>query len=379
MKPTSKRLLVADVVYTLLLIVSGTILALWPDTIRPSVPVDSQLLSLLPAVLWTVVVLTVVLFFWKEHWRDKHTQDLQQQAESARDEYEKELKKHLADLKTMPPKTFLLSAKEAFEASYISCREVLDHGDTEPDKLERLERGIRQVLRSILFLASEFEPDFGLYSHFATNVMLFHSVDDLSEAEQKLLEDRLVFCDESTTIARLGAVLDLRTQMSTTIKASVEGEPDETLVRGFALPIPRTGHSGTKTRIIPGAPAAAWYGNRQAMDDTRTMHEACRKHGDFTEPVLDEIKQYFDHGDGQDIRSFICIPLYGSCAVKASDGTIEDQDELVGVLNIHSDQTGLLSDENEPLDEYIFTIAPLAVLLVDLIRTWQQRVPNTVE
>lgn len=378
MKPTSKWLLAADLVYTFLLVVSGTILALWPGTIKPSIPLEGEWLAWLPRVFWAIIALTILLFLAKEHWRNRHTEKLQEAAAAVRDAYEKELKKLLADLKTMPSKDFLDIAKENFQATYASFRETLEHDDSAPDKQGKLEQGIRRILRSIVILASEFEPGFGLYNRYAVNVMLFHSIDDtLSAANRELLGDRLVFCDESTKIGGLGAVLDLKTQMSTTLEGS--GEPDDSLVHGFTLPIPLTGHSGAKTRIIPGAPTAAWFGAEQAMNDTRTMHEFCRVHGDFTEQVLNEIKDYFDQGHGKDIRSFICMPLYGSCPIEDSAGVLVDKRLLVGVLNIHSDQTGLLSDENEPFAEYILTLAPFNVLLVELILSWQKVVQNTVE
>lgn len=98
-----------------------------------------------------------------------------------------------------------------------------------------------------------------------------------------------------------------------------------------------------------------------------------------TEQVLNEIKDYFDQGHGKHIRSFICMPLYGSCPIEDSAGVLVDKRLLVGVLNIHSDQTGLLSDENEPFAEYILTLAPFNVLLVELILSWQKVVQNTVE
>ena len=105
----------------------------------------------------------------------------------------------------------------------------------------------------------------------------------------------------------------------------------------------------------------------------------CQSEGDFTQPVINKIRDYFDGGAGKDIHSFISVPLF-DC--RDDDGTLGrvgakgrsdvDDQHLIGVLNIHSNKVGLLSDAFEPFAEYYLTISPLCVLLTELVQAWKK-------
>ena len=105
-------LFVADILYTLLLIVSGAILSLYPEKITDSFPLTPNKFDMVSIAFWIIAILAIVVYFAKEAYSNWQTDRLQTAAEFQRQKYEDQLKEYVKELKSMPPRDFLALSAE---------------------------------------------------------------------------------------------------------------------------------------------------------------------------------------------------------------------------------------------------------------------------
>jgi|SRR5579864_2257234 len=132
----------------------------------------------------------------------------------------------------------------------------------------------------------------------------------------------------------------------------------------MALPIPEqeTAHDNDKSRkkwrVLPGAPLAFCLNRPELYQDTATLAKWCEEQGAFDGLVVDQIREYFEHRMTT-VRSLAALPL------TRMDGT----GEKIGVLNIHSELSGLLNAERVG-KLFIPIIVPFRAMLIDLLDAW---------
>src|SRR5688572_13167508 len=92
-------------------------------------------------------------------------------------------------------------------------------------------------------------------------------------------------------------------------------------------------------------------GSKKSADgyaDTSTLGRWCRERADFTPSVIGELEDYFSqNGAGKAVRSFVSFSLFRG-------------GEPFGVLNVHSDATGILGiDRQEKFTIFESMVTPL--------------------
>ena len=192
--------------------------------------------------------------------------------------------------------------------------------------------------------------------------MEFKATKNLTTTAAKDISKRLKFCEPELAIHKLLGVLDLQCDLSATIDS--ESEADSSLT-AFALPIPKehkVDGSGGKPlfRILPGGPFAFVSREPDIYADTSELLDWCREYGDFTANVTEQIKSYFSSSEAENVKSFISLPLIS-----------EEGQDPVGVLNIHRDKPGLLTDEARGT-HFALVIRPLQNMLIMLLEKIQE-------
>lgn len=255
-------------------------------------------------------------------------------------------------IRTMPPEGFLAKFDKLYKHSFATALLAFSDGAARED----VEEAIRIVLDCIVSLAHYFDgsPPNVRYS---ANIMLFRSCVNLEPEEREALRNRLQFASEDTDLLALKGVLDLQLALSTTT-ATPEPLPDDQLAP-FALPVPKTPEKVVKGnnrfQVLPGAPEAFQFKKLTGFHDLSMLERWCHEKGDFRPGTIEDILAYFRTGTGQSIKSFCSVPLAHS-----------DEEEPIGVLNIHRDAEDMLKQKGAVL--FIPLTTPFRLLLVDLIR-----------
>jgi len=260
----------------------------------------------------------------------------------------------VADLKTLPPEGFL----QSFQESFLSVGELmlftrpLDTGRVDHDDM------IRSVLLSIATLARHYDrqPEGVLYS---ANVMVYWSNESLrgisGTGRANELLDVLRFSDGRDEHFSSGNGL---LELIPSLAAGADGEVHAALLP-LALPV---SHSptvrlmvGDKFNVLPGAPFAIALGRYAHYDSIDTMLKWCRDEADISQSVQEQLRMHFHNGQGQDIRSFLSIPL-------AAGGT------PIGVLNVQASASRMLYHGGTL--RFVPVVTPLVSLLTYLVGNW---------
>jgi hypothetical protein len=259
-------------------------------------------------------------------------------------------------IRTLPPAEFL----SLFHSVYSECDRLLTRVLENPEEqtLDNVKAIIRAVLYGVATLAKKFDGS-PSGAEYGVNIMLFTPSDSLArlnEGDRDSLQQRLRFCESETDMTALAGVLDLRLDLSTSTQTGADS-PDTVLVP-LALPVPREiyGKDKKRRRVVPGAPLAFCEGTLSGFDDLRSLAQWCRDEGDFSQSVILEMEQYFNETARPWIRSFISIPL----------SSPSDDRPKRGVLNIHSNKTGLLQ-EKEPSAHFVPLLRPFQSILLRLL------------
>jgi hypothetical protein len=216
------------------------------------------------------------------------------------------------------------------------------------ERKEATARMIRDALAIIIAMTQQFAR--GEDARYGANVMLAIARDD-SEPEPfpKKFVENLRFHSHGA-LNDLAGLLYLPDEL---VVANLPGKEDRTIAR-IVLPIPYEEKDSRGRRlVIPGAPAAVLRGGGPSVhEDTRMIATEC---ADFAAPIRDEIAEYFsENGEGRHVLSFASLRLGNDL-------------EPIGVLNIDSDRTHVLGQEDEFYVSFYALIRPMIDHLADAV------------
>ena len=343
---------------TLLLIVTGGVGSIYSRNIRGAFPFywnffdswESWLGSWTSwsgaaTVFWALAVISSLLFYFRnrtvEYTRIQDQNALQDSVRHA------------------PKKEFL--ARFTIENRHASglAEEVLGDPAKADDPTE-MDSTIREIVRAIVNFARDLDGD---YSHgrYAANVMSYLPASHYSDKEEykQSIRDRLDFCYQQLDPDQLHGVLEIHPGMSA-IAGAPAGEHDAEL-ENFVLPILAKRLTEEQMfRVGPGAPEAFVMRETAVYPNIASVLEWTRTRYDVGEEVR---KRFSDYFNGQPlIQSFVSLPIRSF--------SFPDR-ELLGILNIHSDREGLLTDSSGAKIDYCQPL--LESLMLPLAKVLEKR------
>jgi hypothetical protein len=331
---------------------AGLMGALYTDDIRNAFPFQYQNLGDLSphAVAFWFSFLIFAFTFLSREWS----------VDRQRVESEKRLEE---TIRTMPPRGYVLEFARYFELCHKAVRAL--EGEANPTR-DQIRPVVRVVLSSIAHLARRFDGAEG--SMYAANIMLYFENSSAWKANSGIASDLSIKFVERDTAADRVPVLVMDKTLSASTKSGPAGtnqpDPDMNDIVDVALPVPKQEQGGRtddgkRWRVLPGAPLTFFTLEPTSYQDTDGLGKWCRDHGDFSESVCLEVDRYF----GQElakagIRSFASIPL----------ASIDDKFPI-GVLNLHANRVGILTDPGAP-SQFFPLVRPFTALLADSLRKY---------
>ena len=206
---------------------------------------------------------------------------------------------------------------------------------------------IRAVLHSLVSLALQYDDQplvDGRRAVYSANVMLF------VPNGASTVNTHISFFPPTYDRARLRGLLAVRAELSATTDSGDEHRADDA-VPLINLPVPLTAEVNGRAAALPGAPYAFLSRQSAGYRDSLTLPEWCRAQGDFPPSVQDELTEYFAHGPGKAVRSFVSTPLRGE----------------LGVLNLHANRPDLLGPQLEKRETFQALVTPLLQDLEDAL------------
>jgi len=299
--------------------------------------------------------------------REWAVQELQQESEKRLSQSYQTLTETMA---TMPPRGFVLELGEYYTQCYRVVRALQR---TTPNGAQ-IEQVIQLILRSIASLARKFDAEHG--ACYGANVMLHFASPAAWSAfsGEEVGALHVAFIEPDTDIRnlpvlvlqpRLSAQTEVQAQADAQVQTDVHGGqlgPDPALngLRHFALPVLEHNHGrsadGKRYRVLPGAPLTFVVQEPNAYADSSQLGAWCRKNGDFSDSICQEVEAYFrQEPAATHFRSFASIPI-----TSPLDG------QRLGVLNMHSNRVRLLWKSETP-SQFYPAILPLQSLLAELL------------
>lgn len=272
----------------------------------------------------------------------------------------KRLESMVTKLETLPTGDFLPEWKETCRiALQDCCMSLLMNQGT----IAVLEQRIRNVLGSIAIIAQQYDKAGD--TEYAASVMLWRECD---QAFHVKLE-----CSKPVIVApwfqgdqRAQGVLELIPNLSTSYTSSSTGSfSNDPRAVPLVLPVPSDTSSvydqmnKQRTPILPGA---TWAFVRKEFAQFPDVSEFARwidVETSIDAHAAKKMKDYFRESEGKHIQSFGSVPIL----VKSFSG--KPQIQHVGVLNLHSVETGLLADNGQTL--FVPLLEPFLVVLSVLL------------
>lgn len=291
-------------------------------------------------VFWGMFVITVFLFFFKQRASEK-------------EKYESIDKLHEA-IRTIPPTDFLSVFRSLYEeVSYLTATIIKNHNSKEDD----IVYVIKHNLMSLITLLEKFDNKEDKLTKYGANVMIFRPTRGISHEEFDEIPKNLLFCEPELDIGALDGVLEIFQEISTS-STSKDLEEDSQIEK-IALPIPKVKQSTldndkTPWRILPGAPYSFVTNAPNAYSDVSEIKAWCDNNGDFTENVKKQITDYFLGKNFKYMKSFVSLPFP------------RRNDAILGVINIHCDQKGML-ESNEQLKQFSDIVKPIICNTFELV------------
>ena len=256
-------------------------------------------------------------------------------------------------IESLPPEGFLAEYQEML---ITATRTTVAITTSRLATTEKYEQAIRNVLGAVLGLAKSYDKTRNAKAVYHANIMLYFPDGDAGE------NPVFSFGGGGITHPDHSGYLQLIPALSTTTN-SVEFSED-TSVKAIGIHIPKRVEAlavdggKMKYQFLPGA---TWAFVRQefagfpAIQDLENwLNERCA----VDEYVKESVRSYFRHGDGKEIKSFVSIPLFKILA------TGQEQPEIYGVLNLHSEHEGILKEKGgerftplmEPFRQLLFIL-----------------------
>jgi hypothetical protein len=343
---------------------AGFMAAIYADEIRRAFPFPIPWHSLRmwagpvvwPALITWVALAGFGLMFGLNSWALTKRTDLQLgelRANTSR----------LQDLiQTLPPESFLSGYPRSLSAFY----EVAFKGATAGAAPNDVRDGILGVLSSLTFMVQFFEGS-NEEREYCANIMLYRSFEGLPATNIAEYERLAKFTEqEGTGASAWSGVLELIPSLAVFLKDG-KASADRTRLPRFVLEVPKVRYrrDGGKLAVLPGAPEAFCQGVYTVVENTVEMGAECRTRRALRHSVADALDRYFQYGDGQEIRSFISIPIFPA---KASDI------EPVGVVNIHKASEAILN--RAAFELFVPLTAPHTLVLSGLLENYLKIPPG---
>lgn len=260
-------------------------------------------------------------------------------------------------------------------AQYITITTLSDANKIKGEKNENetkelidlYESRIRQVLNQIVTFAEMFdENDADNKVFYHINIMTKIDISDICGDETALLEQYCKFQDVGFSLRNNKSVLMLIPNLSTNTRCS-KPEADEQDVICFDIPDMNFDDEGNIEHLLPGAPRAL-FTDYEEYSSTKLLVENClKKNGvDITDYKAKQLESYFSEV-GEDIQSFISIPIKTILAEKHEFAT--------GVINIHRNKTHP-THEKYPAKSFVILSKPLILCVFYLLLSYEAEVPK---
>ena len=318
---------------------AGFLGSVYSHDIRTSVPFGWGTGPIVwPAVLfWTALIAFAVLYGVSMATRNRETSSALGQLKERSEELQ-------TLIRTLPPKSFLVTFEDLFKVSFdVDSRA----GDSE----EGLKASIVVALGGIASLVRTFEnrDDSPQYS---IGLMIFRPTGQIRPED---LAKHVIFAEPGYNPRTWDGVLQLRQEFAyrfdhDTMQLDTDSEP-------LMLPIPEQSYrmDNGKPAILPGAPSVFCDPSRSTgFENTLELASWCREHLALRSSVADEIERYYATGAGKAIRSFICMPV----AVTPSGGGAPI---TIGVMTIQSSRPGLLPGDKA--GQFVPLATPFVMLI----------------
>lgn len=264
---------------------------------------------------------------------------------------------------TMPANGFMNLYRKEFKDSHS----LLLRSELEAKKLKldsnNLHQNIRAVFDSILNIVRFFEnrhqePIYGinimLYAKFSTIEKNFGHKDNkqtVSEYLQSKGFTPLFF--GATGIENLEGMLILDNALST--RSDIGNIPDDSLLDLMSFPLFKPLNINGKINTLPGAPYAFKDDFYYLCSDVDLLEQWIKEHCHYETQVLEELTNYFQSDEGQNIKSFLSF-------------RIELDGQKYGVVNIHSNEKHLISSGTLDSEIFIPCLEPFVAMLGRLIK-----------
>lgn len=269
-------------------------------------------------------------------------------------------------IRTLPPDDFL----RKYESFVVTAgAEVVRAGDPAV-KHDGVNEAIQVTLLALLSLAKLFDgnPKSGRY---AINIMTFKESPTVEE-ELKSWGARISFL-EGSSLTDIRGALELNPEFALVLPEGDSEKPEiDSEVGEFALPIPTADSycdSHGRNNILPGAPHAFCFPNEPAAcRDTATLIADWSQTSGLRPEVADRLKEYFESDQGSNVRSFVSLPIF-----EPPEKTKKNP-HVIGVVNIHSDQPGILADGGKDM---FFPLATTFTLMLGALLRKLSRLGST--
>jgi hypothetical protein len=235
-------------------------------------------------------------------------------------------------IRTLPPRDFLEVFETLFSQSFrVDWKAQEDKQDAEGHK-----GSIVAATSGLVWLVARFDAR-GDRARYSANIMVFRPIDTIPSQE---LKDNMIFAEPVQDASRLDGVLQLQTEFAFTMnKGTLEKDADAAPIM-LPIPKPEFRIDEGKPTVLPGAPAVFCDPTTHVgFDDTLKLSDWCVKFSGLRPSIATQIQTYFRTGKGKEIRSFISIPI----------GSPGQNDQVLGVLNIHCNREGMLPGDKAGL------------------------------
>ena len=293
---------------------------------------------------WALVIGAIVLFSWSRYADGA-------MAKNSHDD----LAALLDELRTLPSTRFMQTFKRTVHKSHKIALLAMAFADaprfSAAERRREIDRAIRTILGNIVGLAKDFQPTKAV---FGANVMLF------SKNWDKVKLGRVLDVGHLSESSHIGT-LEIFQSLSTT---SLNPRSPDQKVPEIALPVHKSEpvHQGY-TNILPGAPETFLTGRfYRCVSHENLFEHLSARYADKNQ--ADALRRYFSTGEGQAIKSFVCIPIVKPQGNENASGQ-ESESNFLGVLNIHSSESGLLPKGEELFWPVVSALVSLVAVLIE--------------
>lgn len=359
-------------VTTLVIVLTGAAASLFTEGIRKTSSVvpaaDSSSGSV---IFWLLLVVAVLLLYANQKGLFRKSDGAHHELATALARLDSAVKR----LNTLPSENFLPSYKDQYAEALAATALVL----LEPQvTVDNVESAIRAVLAALVDTAKDYDnAESG--TAYAANVMLFRRKEHATSVNG--IVDLVPIVHDSPDYI---GVLELIPELSVSSASSGARDPH---TGPISVPIPADpsdyfDHTTKVNRsaVMPGAPTSYVTGSFDAFASIATFLSRLEDTS-IDRKQVEVIRKYFLEGKGRHIRSFVSLPILPLGLPVNGERKVEEPGteevllrsipvdrgapEPLGVLNLQSQNPGLLADNGEQLFAPLMsTFAALIAILI---------------